>query len=1005
MSLSGASNAVLDCFSPKPLCVFPSSKYLFARNDRRPKFLLLRHFSATSFRFQSRSSIRPHIDVRRLRIDCCDASSSSSPKPVGKETESAQQPFELNSIKLKKAFPRWSMNLKEAERERINRLEEFERKANVQLERQLMMASEWSRALLTMRGKLKGTEWDPESSHCIDYSDFKRLLDSNNVQFMEYSNYGQSVSVILPYYKDGKTEGSEVDGNNEIVFRRHVVDRMPIDCWNDVWRKLHQQIVNVDVHNVNTVHAEVYSTVAIAVVWSMRLALSVALYVWIDNMMRPIYGKLIPCDLGAPPKKMTLQPLKRQALGSLGKSRAKFISAEEKTGVTFDDFAGQEYIKRELQEIVKILKNEEEYQKKGIYCPKGVLLHGPPGTGKTLLAKAIAGEAGLPFFAANGTDFVEVSNCNAEFSLIMRRGFGKRKKVSDSVSSTYKMFVGVAASRVKDLFASARSFAPSIIFIDEIDAIGSKRGGPDIGGGGAEREQGLLQILTEMDGFKVSTSQVLVIGATNRLDILDPALLRKGRFDKIIRVGLPSKDGRFAILKVHARNKYFRSEEEKETLLQEIADVTDDFTGAELQNILNEAGILTARKDLDYIGQEELLEALKRQKGTFETGQEDSTEVPEELKLRLAYREAAVAVLACYIPDPYRPFIDTDINSINGQPNMRYQVTSGWVVQRKADYVDSIVRACALDGESDEEDDDFVFSKEDGLTYRDVAKASGAGEPLYNSRSNNSRGNKKGKNTIESSSKGRLIDESEDEEDEIEFDETDTNPYHDSQDEDFENLQEEPDEDDARVIEEEIFGVDNLCWISAKATLEASSRAEFLILQTGMTAFGKAYYQYQNDLVPNLAAKLEALREEYMRFAVEKCSSVLREYRPAVEIITDVLLEKREIKADEIWKIHNNSPRIPQPAVKGVDEYGVLIYAGRWGIHGVSLPGRVTFAPGNVGFSTFGAPRPMETQIISDDTWKLVDGIWDKKVQKIRAEVSMEIEEENPQLLMASHFL
>ncbi|KAL6551960.1 putative inactive ATP-dependent zinc metalloprotease FTSHI 4, chloroplastic [Orobanche gracilis] len=882
MSLYGASNAVLDCFSPKPLCVFPSSKYLFARNDRQPKFLLLRHFSATSFRFQSRSSIRPRIDVRRLRIDRCEASSSSSPKPLGKETESAQQPFE---------------NLKEAERERINRLEEFERKANVQLERQLMMASEWSRALLTMRGKLKGTEWDPESSHCIDYSDFKRLLDSNNVQFMEYSNYGQFVSVILPYYKDGKTEGSEVDGNKEIVFRRHVVDRMPIDCWNDVWRKLHQQIVNVDVHNVNTVHAEVYSTVAIAVVWSMRLALSVALYVWIDNMMRPIYGKLIHCDLGAPPKKMTLQPLKRQTLGSLGKSRAKFISAEEKTGVTFDDFAGQEYIKRELQEIVKILNNEEEYQNKGIYCPKGVLLHGPPGTGKTLLAKAIAGEAGLPFFAANGTDFVE-------FNLIMRRGIGKHKKVGDSASSTYKMFVGVAASRVKDLFASARSHAPSIIFIDEIDAIGSKRGGADIGGGGAEREQGLLQILTEMDGFKVSTSQVLVIGATNRLDILDPALLRKGRFDKIIRVGLPSKYGRFAILKVHARNKYFRSEKEKETLLQEIADITDDFTGAELQNILNEAGILTARKDLDYIGQEELLEALKRQKGTFETGQEDSTEVPKELKLRLAYREAAVAVLACYIPDPYRPFIDTNINSINSQPNMRYQVTSGWIVQRKADYVDSIVRACA-----------------------------------------------------------------------------------------------------PRVIEEEIFGVDNLCWISAKATLEASSRAEILILQTGMTAFGKAYYQYQYDLVPNLAAKLEALREEYMRFAVEKCSSVLREYRPAVEIITDVLLEMGEIKADEIWKIYNNSPRIPQPAVKGVDEYGVLIYAGRWGIHGVSLPGRVTFAPGNVGFSTFGAPRPMETQIISDDTWKLVDGIWDKNVQKIRAEASMEIEEENPQLLMASHFL
>ncbi|KAL3528052.1 hypothetical protein ACH5RR_012708 [Cinchona calisaya] len=794
---------------------------------------------------------------QRLRINSCNASPSAQNSNL-EDANSAQQLFE---------------KLKDAERERINKLEEFERKANVQLERQLVLASDWSRALLTMRGKLKGTEWDPENSHRIDFSEFQRLLNSNNVHFMEYSNYGQTVSVILPYYKDGKKEGSVGDVNNKIVFRRHVVDRMPMDCWNDVWQKLHQQLVHVDVLNVNTVRGEVYSTVATAVVWSMRLALSVVLYLWIDNIMRPIYSKLIPCDLGAPTKK-TRQPLKRRALGSLGKSRAKFISAEEKTGVTFDDFAGQDYIKRELQEIVSILKNEEEFQDKGIYCPKGVLLHGPPGTGKTLLAKAIAGEAGLPFFAANGTDFVE-------------------------------MFVGVAASRVKDLFSSSRSFSPSIIFIDEIDAIGSKRGGPDIGGGGAEREQGLLQILTEMDGFKVSTSQVLVIGATNRLDILDPALLRKGRFDKIIRVGLPSKDGRLAILKVHARNKFFRSEE-KEDLLGEIAELTEDFTGAELQNILNEAGILTARKDLDYIGRDELLEALKRQKGTFETGQEDSTEVPEELKLRLAYREAAVAVLACYFPDPYRPFIETDINSIRSQPNMHYLETPGRIFKRKEDYVNSIVRACA-----------------------------------------------------------------------------------------------------PRVIEEEMFGVDNLCWISAKSTLEASRLSEFLILHTGTTAFGKAYYRYQNDLVPNLAAKLEALRDEYMRFAVETCSSVLKENHLAVESITDILLDKGEIKADNIWSIYKNSPRIPQPAVSPVDEYGALVYAGRWGIHGVSLPGRVTFAPGNVGFSTFGAPRPMETQIITHETWKLIDGIWDRRVNEISTEASIEIEEdeEEPQLLMASHFL
>ncbi|XP_054795844.1 probable inactive ATP-dependent zinc metalloprotease FTSHI 4, chloroplastic isoform X1 [Prosopis cineraria] len=822
-----------------------------------PRFSYVKRVLRTKLRYN-----KPCTSHRTIRISAYKASDSTSSSLTGTQNEEE----DAESLKL---FEK----LKEAERKRISDLEEFENKANVQLERQLVMASSWSRALLTMRGKLKGTEWDPENSHRIDFSDFLRLLDSNNVQFIEYSNYGQSISVILPYYKNGQSSGTE--GNpKDIVFRRHVVDRMPIDCWNDVWRKLHQQVVNVDVINVDAVPAEVYSTIATAVIWSMRLALAVGFYVWIDNLMRPIYAKLIPCDLGKP-SPQARQPLELRTLGSLGKSRAKFISAEERTGVTFDDFAGQEYIKRELQEIVRILKNEEEFQDKGIYCPKGVLLHGPPGTGKTLLAKAIAGEAGLPFFAANGTDFVE-------------------------------MFVGVAASRVKDLFSNARSYAPSIIFIDEIDAIGSKRGGPDIGGGGAEREQGLLQILTEMDGFKVSTEQVLVIGATNRLDILDPALLRKGRFDKIIRVGLPSKDGRLAILKVHARNKFFRSEDEKEMLLKEIAELTEDFTGAELQNILNEAGILTARKDLDYIGRDELVEALKRQKGTFETGQEDSAEVPEELRLRLAYREAAVAVLACCFPEPHRPFVETNINSISSQPNMQYAEASGKVFARKSDYINSIVRACA-----------------------------------------------------------------------------------------------------PRVIEEEMFGIDNLCWISTNATLKASRLAEFLILQTGMTAFGKAFYRYESDMVPNLAMKLEALRDEYMRYAVEKCSSVLREYHSAVETITDILLEKGQINADEIWEIYRRAPREAQPNVSPIDEYGALIYAGRWGIHGISLPGRVTFAPGNVGFSTFGAPRPMETQIVSDETWKLVDDIWDKRVQEIKEEASKEVQEdeEKPQLLLASHFL
>ncbi|XP_042421122.1 probable inactive ATP-dependent zinc metalloprotease FTSHI 4, chloroplastic [Zingiber officinale] len=841
------------CFSPSSSTFLPSYRLLTTTLRRQT---LKKHLSVTV-----------PVDVAHFRVRSLETNIT----PTGDgELPVNEAATEGENLELQQVFEK----LKDSERQRVDKLEKFENKANVQLERQLVLASSWSRSLLTLQGKLKGTEWDPVNSHSIEYSEFLKLLNSNNVQFMEYSNFGQTVSVILPYNKD-KRDGKE-SSDREIVYQRHIVDRMPIDGWNTIWNKLHQQLVNVDVINVDSLSSEVYSTIATAVVWSMRFALSVAVYQWVDSVARPVYSKLIPCDLGKPQKRARpLLPRRHSALGSLGKSRAKFISAEETTGVTFNDFAGQEYIKMELQEIVRILKNDEAFQDKGIYCPKGVLLHGPPGTGKTLLAKAIAGEAGLPFFAANGTDFVE-------------------------------MFVGVAAARVKDLFTTARSYAPSIIFIDEIDAIGSKRGGPDIGGGGAEREQGLLQILTEMDGFKESTSQVLVIGATNRLDILDPALLRKGRFDKIIRVGLPSKDGRLAILHVHARNKYFRSEKEKDVLLQEIAELTENFTGAELQNILNEAGILTARKDQDHIGREELLEALKRQKGTFETGQEDNKEIPEELKVRLAYREAAVAILACFYPNSHQPILETHIRTIQSTPNMQYSKVSGKAFLRKSDYVNSIVRACA-----------------------------------------------------------------------------------------------------PRVIEEEMFGIDNLCWISAKSISEASTHAQRLILQTGMTAFGKAYYRNQSDLVPNLAAKLEALRDEYMRFAFEQCLSVLKEYRSAVETITDVLLEKDQINSMEIWDIYEKAPRIPQSPVRPVDEYGALIYAGRWGTHGVSLPGRVTFAPGNVGFSTFGAPRPSETQIISDQTWKLIDGIWDDKIKEIKDEVSRQIEEDagRPQLLVADHFL
>jgi cell division protease FtsH len=259
---------------------------------------------------------------------------------------------------------------------------------------------------------------------------------------------------------------------------------------------------------------------------------------------------------------------------SFGKSRARF-QMEAKTGVMFDDVAGIEEAKEELQEVVFFLKKPEKFTAVGARIPKGVLLVGPPGTGKTLLAKAIAGEAGVPFFSISGSEFVE-------------------------------MFVGVGASRVRDLFKKAKENAPCIVFIDEIDAVGRQRGA-GIGGGNDEREQTLNQLLTEMDGFEGNTG-VIIIAATNRPDVLDSALLRPGRFDRQVTVDLPNFKGRLQILEVHARNKKLDSD----ISLEAIARRTPGFAGADLANLLNEAAILTARRCKDAIGMAEIDDAIDR---------------------------------------------------------------------------------------------------------------------------------------------------------------------------------------------------------------------------------------------------------------------------------------------------------------------------------------------------------------------------------------------------------
>jgi cell division protease FtsH len=295
---------------------------------------------------------------------------------------------------------------------------------------------------------------------------------------------------------------------------------------------------------------------------------------------------------------------------SFGRSRARRMSSENPV-VTFADVAGCDEAKAELVEVVDFLKNPEKFIQLGARIPKGVLLVGPPGTGKTLLAKAIAGEAGVPFYSLSGSEFVE-------------------------------LFVGVGASRVRDLFEQAKKSAPCIVFIDEIDAVGRMRGA-GLGGGNDEREQTLNQMLVEMDGFNTDTN-VIIVAATNRVDILDPALLRPGRFDRRVMVDAPDVVGREAILRVHTRGKPVRTDVD----LNVIARQTPGFTGADLENLVNEAAILTARSGKTEIGQFELQSAIEK----VALGPERRSRLmsPREKEV-VAYHEAGHAVAAALMPE------------------------------------------------------------------------------------------------------------------------------------------------------------------------------------------------------------------------------------------------------------------------------------------------------------------------------------------------------------------
>jgi cell division protease FtsH len=295
---------------------------------------------------------------------------------------------------------------------------------------------------------------------------------------------------------------------------------------------------------------------------------------------------------------------------NFGKSKAR-VQMEPQTQVTFGDVAGIEGAKLELTEVVDFLKNPDRFTAVGAKIPKGVLLVGPPGTGKTLLAKAVAGEAGVPFFSISGSEFVE-------------------------------MFVGVGASRVRDLFEQAKKNSPCIVFIDEIDAVGRQRGA-GLGGGNDEREQTLNQLLTEMDGFEGNTG-IIIVAATNRPDVLDQALMRPGRFDRQVVVDRPDYQGRLQILKVHARGKTLAADVD----LDKVARRTPGFTGADLANLLNEAAILAARRQLTEISMDEVNDAIERAMA----GPEKKDRVMSEKRKRLvAYHESGHALVGALMPD------------------------------------------------------------------------------------------------------------------------------------------------------------------------------------------------------------------------------------------------------------------------------------------------------------------------------------------------------------------
>jgi cell division protease FtsH len=421
------------------------------------------------------------------------------------------------------------------------------------------------------------------------YSDLLTQIKNDNVESIEISYDGQSATVKLR-----KNESSE--GNTGLFGGNSLYKTVNIPDVENLMNSLNEKMVESDGNKAVAVSR------ADEGFWSILMDLAIPVIGLLTLfLLFMMFSSIGSAGAGSRGGNSTMP---------FGKSRAKMVNKDDKNKVTFDDVAGIDEEKEELQEIVEFLKNPNKYTKMGARIPKGVLLVGQPGTGKTLLAKAVAGEAGVPFFLISGSDFVE-------------------------------MFVGVGASRVRDLFEEAKKNAPCIIFIDEIDAVGRQRGA-GIGGGHDEREQTLNQMLVEMDGFSANEG-VIVLAATNRPDVLDKALLRPGRFDRQIVVPAPDVKAREQILNVHAHNKKFGPDVD----LKLIARNTSGFVGADLENLLNEAALLAARRDLDSIGEREIEDAMVK----ITMGPEKKTRVrTDKEKTLVAYHEGGHAVVSKFLP-------------------------------------------------------------------------------------------------------------------------------------------------------------------------------------------------------------------------------------------------------------------------------------------------------------------------------------------------------------------